>query len=189
MTRDEVRTLTDTEALSAVANPVRARILDVLQVDGPATASALAERTGQAVGSISHHLKVLATAKLIEEAPELARDRRERWWRLAVTAHRWSREEFADDVAAVTAARAAESLQLRRQFDRARQHLDRTDDDPWVSASYATSAWLRLTPEEMRQVGDELVEVLARWRRRDIPDDGRERTSVYAFARTFPASP
>jgi DNA-binding MarR family transcriptional regulator len=53
----------------------------LLRVHGPSTASAIAERTGQAVGNVSHHLKVLAVGDLIEKAPELAKDRRERWWR------------------------------------------------------------------------------------------------------------
>jgi DNA-binding transcriptional ArsR family regulator len=186
----DVRTLIDAQALSAVANPVRARLLDALQVDGPSTASALAERTGQAVGSVSHHLKVLAEAKLIEEAPELARDRRERWWRLVTGGWRWAREEFAHDVAAITAARAAESIQLQRQFERARDHLDRQDaDNPYVQAAYATAAWLTVTPDELIQVGEELTEVLTRWRSRTIPGDGQDRASVFAFARTFPANP
>ncbi|WP_237762710.1 ArsR/SmtB family transcription factor [Arthrobacter sp. ERGS1:01] len=93
-----------------MANPFRSRILDALYVDGASTASGLAQRTGQAVGSISHHLKVLSQAGLIEEAPELARDRRERLWRVVAPATRWSRTEFADDPGAVTGALAAESL-------------------------------------------------------------------------------
>jgi DNA-binding transcriptional ArsR family regulator len=89
-----VQTLTDARALAAMANPFRSRILDALAVDGPSTASALAQRTGQAVGSASHHLKVLAETGLVVEAPELARDRRERWWRLVAPSTRWSRAEF-----------------------------------------------------------------------------------------------
>src|SRR4029453_662862 len=70
-----VQTLTDAKALAARANPFPSRILEALAVDGPSTASALAQRTGQAVGSASHHLKVLAEAGLVVEAPALARDR------------------------------------------------------------------------------------------------------------------
>ena len=75
MTRPEVRTLRDAAPLAALAHPFRSRIMDALKVDGPSTASMLASRTGQAVGNASHHLKVLAEAGLVEEAPELARDR------------------------------------------------------------------------------------------------------------------
>src|SRR6476620_10809103 len=93
----DVRVLTEAKALSALAHPLRARIIDALKVDGPSTASQLASRTGQAVGSASHHLKVLAESGLVVEAPELARDRRERWWRLVDPGTRWSRADFADD--------------------------------------------------------------------------------------------
>src|ERR1700712_2574894 len=120
----DVQTLTEARALSAMAHPLRARILDALAVDGPSTASALAARTDQAVGNVSHHLKILAAASLIQEAPELARDRRERWWRLASPSTRWSTAELADDPAAVGAALAAERLHLTRQHERARDWLD-----------------------------------------------------------------
>src|SRR5687767_13647136 len=95
-----VRTLTEARALSALANPFRARMIDALKVDGPSTASALAQRTGQAVGSASHHLKVLSEAGLVVEAPELARDRRERWWRLADRGTQWSTVDLLEDPAA-----------------------------------------------------------------------------------------
>src|ERR1700759_949862 len=108
--RDDVRTIRDASALAALAHPFRARILDALAVDGPSTASALAQRTGQAIGSASHHLKVLAAAGLVEEAPELARDRRERWWRLVSVGWRWSRSDVVDDAAALTASLAAASV-------------------------------------------------------------------------------
>jgi DNA-binding transcriptional ArsR family regulator len=77
MDDNDVRQITDTRVLAAMAHPLRRRLLSLLKLDGPSTASVLAQRTGQAVGNISHHLHTLAAADLIEEAPELARDRRE----------------------------------------------------------------------------------------------------------------
>ncbi|MFW5469446.1 ArsR/SmtB family transcription factor [Knoellia sp. CPCC 206435] len=188
--RDGVRTLTEAKALSALAHPLRARIMDALKVDGPSTASGLAARTGQAVGSASHHLKVLAEGGLVVEAPELAKDRRERWWRLADAGTRWSREEFAGDTAAVAAAQAAEALTLHRQIARVHAWMATAEEDPeWDSAAFATANWMRLTPDELREVADELVEVLVRWGRRPVPDDGLDREPVYVFARGFPAQP
>ncbi len=73
----------------------------VLTLKGPAVVGTLPEATDQAVGNVSDHLRVLASAELIEETPELARNRRERWWRLvsdaawhegcAVSAETWLR--------------------------------------------------------------------------------------------------
>jgi len=190
MPRSDIRRLTEAKALAALAHPFRARIMDALKVDGPSTASALAQRTGQAVGSASHHLKVLAEAELVVEAPELAKDRRERWWRLAAPGTRWSRQEFADDTAAVAAAQAAEALSFQRQVDRTREWMANAESDPvWDDAAFVTQQWLRLTPEEMRQVAEEFVELLMRWSDRTPPDDGAHREPVFVFARGFPAQP
>ena len=104
-----------------MANPFRSRMMDALKVDGPSTASALATRTGQAVGSASHHLKVLHEAGLVEEAPELAKDRRERWWRLVDAGTRWSRPTSPTTLPRSTAAYAAEALALQRQFERTQE--------------------------------------------------------------------
>jgi DNA-binding transcriptional ArsR family regulator len=188
--RDDVRRITEAKALSAMANPFRARMMDALKVDGPSTASGLAQRTGQAVGSASHHLKVLAEAGLVEEAPELARDRRERWWRLVDPGTRWSRADFADDTAAVTAAYAAEALALQRQFERTQEWNANAASVPeWDAAAFATQNWIRLTPDELDELSRELVDVLLRWSRREVPDDGQEREPVFVFARGFPAQP
>jgi DNA-binding transcriptional ArsR family regulator len=185
-----VQTITDAKALSAMANPQRSRMLDALVVDGPSTASALAKRTGQAVGSASHHLKVLSEAGLVEEAPELAADRRERWWRLVTPGQRWSRAEFAHDTGALTAAMAAESLLLRRQFERAQEWLAGSQpDDAWDAAAFSAQNWLRLTPAELSQFSAELIELTQRWRRRVIPQDGDPREDIFVFARGFPAQP
>ncbi|WP_404382537.1 helix-turn-helix domain-containing protein [Knoellia locipacati] len=190
MPPDGVRTITDAKALSAMANPFRSRMMDALKVDGPSTASGLAARTGQAVGSASHHLKVLSEAGLVEEAPELAKDRRERWWRLVDPGTRWSRGDFASDTAAVTAAYAAEALALQRQFERVQEWNANAATVPeWDDAAFATQNWMRLTPDEMREMAVEIVEVLVRWSRREVPDDGEERESVFVFSRGFPAQP
>ena len=173
-----------------MANPFRSRMMDALKVDGPSTASALATRTGQAVGSASHHLKVLHEAGLVEEAPELAKDRRERWWRLVDAGTRWSRADFADDTAAVTAAYAAEALGLQRQFERTQEWNANASSAPeWDVAAFATQNWMRLSPDELTDVANEIVDVLLRWSSRPVPDDGVERESVYVFARGFPAQP
>jgi DNA-binding transcriptional ArsR family regulator len=190
MTEQDVRRIRDASALASLAHPFRARILDALQVDGPSTASALATRTGQAVGSASHHLKVLAAAGLVEEAPELARDRRERWWRLVSRGWSWTRSDVEGDAAALTASLAAESLQLRRQFDRARDWLDNHEAaGEWGDVSFATASWLHLTPAELHELSGEMVALLRRWKLRETPDDDQAREPVYVFARGFPAQP
>ncbi|KAA0977444.1 helix-turn-helix transcriptional regulator [Paeniglutamicibacter gangotriensis] len=67
--------------LKAMANPLRRRIAAELAAVESARATDLADRLGVAANSLSFHLRVLAEAGIIEEAPELARDRRDRVWR------------------------------------------------------------------------------------------------------------
>src|SRR4051812_21439100 len=66
MEEKNVREIRDSKALAAMSHPLRRRLLDVLHLDGPATASTLAAQTGKAVGNVSHHLKVLAASELVE---------------------------------------------------------------------------------------------------------------------------
>ena len=190
MANQDVRTLTEARALAAMANPYRSRILDALKVDGPSTSSALARRTGQAVGSVSHHVRVLAEAGLVEEANELAKDRRERWWRLTSRSTRWSRAEFPDDPQAVSAALAAENLALARQFARAQEWQDNFEAaGDWGEAAFATQTWLRLSPEELRELNHQMLDLIASWSAREIPDDEQAREPIFLFARAFPAQP
>jgi DNA-binding transcriptional ArsR family regulator len=190
MTTPEIRTLKQAAPLAALAHPFRARMMDALKVDGPSTASMLAARTGQAVGNASHHLKVLSNADLVEPAPELAKDRRERWWRLVSTGTRWSTLDLADDPAAAAAATEAEALQAQRQIDRVRAWLSNSGTDPaWDDAAYATQNWLRLTPDELCEVSEEVLEVFLRWSGREVPDDGADREPVFVYSRGFPCQP
>ena len=50
----------DVAALRALGHPVRLRILGLLRADGPATATALAQRLGLNSGATSYHLRQLA---------------------------------------------------------------------------------------------------------------------------------
>lgn len=71
-----------TEAmLKAYAHPLRRRIARALVRLDHARAADLAAELGLPANSISFHLRVLADAGLIEEAPERARDRRDRVWK------------------------------------------------------------------------------------------------------------
>jgi len=187
----EVRQVTDAKVLAAMAHPLRWRLIDVLKVDGPSTASALAERTEQRVANISHHVRVLADAGLVEEVPELARDRRERWWRLVSSSLRWSPEDFTGDPAAEAVAQAAQSLSLDRHAAHARAWFAAGDEErePWRDTSFSTDKWVHLTPAELAELNRQVIELFATWSERAIPDDGARREPVLVFAYGIPAQP
>lgn len=71
----EPRTMTS-PLLKAMANPLRRRIFATLAGMDAARAADLAGRLEVPANSLSFHLRVLAEAGMIEEAPELAKDRR-----------------------------------------------------------------------------------------------------------------
>lgn len=78
--RDVSRITPDPTALKALTHPLRLRLLGLLRVDGPATASGLAARLGLNSGATSYHLRQLALHGFIEE-DEGRGSQRDRWWR------------------------------------------------------------------------------------------------------------
>ncbi|MFD2763093.1 ArsR/SmtB family transcription factor [Micromonospora eburnea] len=191
MENSEVRHVTDSRVLAALAHPLRRRLMDVLKVYGPSTVGQLAERTGQAPANVSHHLKVLAVAELVDEAPELARDRRERWWRLRNRGVRWSQTDFDGDPAARAAADAANSLNLDRHVALVRDWHAAPDEvhAAWGDGPFSTDRWLHLTPEELAELEREVTALFTRWAERPVPDDGRRREPVFLFAHGVPGQP
>ncbi|TDP97476.1 winged helix-turn-helix domain-containing protein [Labedaea rhizosphaerae] len=178
----------DAKTLAAMAHPLRRRLLRQLSVNGPATASQLAERTDQLVGNVSHHLKVLAECGLIELAPELAKDKRERWWRSVRMTLSWSMPDAEADPAEYAVATAAESVNLDQHISWVRDWIAARDTyaKEWSEASAATDGWSTATPEELADLTSELIGVITRFCGRDVPDDGRHREPVFVFAHAAP---
>lgn len=71
------------DQLRALAHPLRLDIMERVGRRGTARAADLAADLGIPANSVSYHLRILARGGVIEEAPEAARDRRDRVWRLA----------------------------------------------------------------------------------------------------------
>lgn len=166
----------DPRVLRAIAHPVRNRILGELEAAGPLRAADLAQLLGIPANQASFHLRQLAKYGLVEPAPELARDRRDRVWRLVAPAG--LRVDLAELKQAPGGA-AAVSVFRRSSGDWARAVVESAfaeDRDP--GATYAvTDQSLRLTREEAHELVRELDAVLRRWagRSRDR-DDGQRRT-------------
>jgi DNA-binding transcriptional ArsR family regulator len=175
--------------IAAVHHPLRRRLLDLLGVEGPATASQLAERTGELVGNVSHHLKVLASADVIEEAPELAKDRRERWWRSVRGSYSWSVADAAGEPAGELVATVAEERNLTYHSEKVRQWFEiRSEyDEDWVRAAFATESWLTLTPERLTELSARIGAVIQEYYA--SPSEESTAIPVYVFAHGVPARP
>jgi DNA-binding transcriptional ArsR family regulator len=178
--------LRDPRAMRALAHPLRLRLLGLLRHEGPGTASSLAAEVDEAPSLVSYHLRQLAEHGFLEEAPELSRDARERWWRAAHLSTRWSSVEFLDDP-----ERRSADLALRREVYRlyAQRLSEYLDEEPswdreWVGAAGSGDELLRLTPARLRELGAELEALLARYR--DDPGEGdvqRVQVIYHAFPR------
>jgi DNA-binding transcriptional ArsR family regulator len=171
-------------------HPLRRRLLDLINIDGPSTASRLAGSTGELVGNVSHHLKVLASAGVIVEAPELAKNRRERWWKLGDTSeYSWSIADAKGDPAAELVAASAEDANLAHHVGKVREWFDMRHEfeEPWLRAAYATERWLTLTPDQLTELSERIEELVRSYS--DQPAEGEDAHRVYFFAHAVPARP
>ena len=177
----------DPRVLRAVAHPVRTRILSELSASGPSRAADLARDLDIPANQASFHLRQLAKYGLVVEAPEEARDRRDRVWKVA------SDQGFRLDVRAMEEApggRAAVDV-WRRSAEGWAHHLVheayalRHEEGVHVSI---TDTALRLTQEEGRSLTTELNEVVDRWASRTRGrDDGRTTYTLLAILQPLPA--
>jgi predicted ArsR family transcriptional regulator len=70
------------QQMKALTHPVRVRILGMLRIDGPATATTLAARLGLNSGATSYHLRQLAQHGFVAEDTDRGNGR-DRWWKAA----------------------------------------------------------------------------------------------------------
>ncbi|KRD52016.1 ArsR/SmtB family transcription factor [Microbacterium sp. Root280D1] len=180
----------DISVVTAVHHPLRRRIYDYLLLYGTSQVTALARSLDAQVGSISHHLRMLERAGLVERAEDPSGDRRTSWWKIARRGLTWSAEDFADSPADALLAREAQRQSIRMQIERL-QRWQRRHDDPAVAGYDAsnteTTAWA--TPVELRDLSSRLSATLKDWRDSVDLEDGQQRTPIFFFAHAFPTTP
>lgn len=170
--------INDPETLKAVAHPLRQRIVLELAVQEHARAADLAKALGEPANSVSFHLRVLAKAGLIEEAPEFARDKRDRVWRRVI-------QQFtvAPGLADAGALFDPYLRWMRAMFLRDRTAPEERQD---YNAGLAHDGFF--TRDEAREMAEEVMAVLDRWsdltieRKRAAPDDPDRKYYQILFA-------
>jgi DNA-binding transcriptional ArsR family regulator len=182
------RRITDPDVLKALAQPIRQRLYRLLLQFGPATGGSLAGRLGADPGQVSYHLRELARRGFVEDVPELARDRRERWWKATPGSTAWSFLDFAEPEARAVAD-VVKMQMVVDEFNRLRRFEQGRDEwsEAWRRSVMSSESYLRLTPGELAELTGELQSVLTRWseatRGRPREDD---RESVSVFFHAFP---
>lgn len=145
--------------LKALANPLRRSILHHLGVHGPGNSTTIAEAIGESSGTTSYHLRQLAGAGLITEAPERAKGR-ERWWRVVRADRR-----MPDLTTLAPEDRLAAEALMRAGFeedlDLLRAAFERRG--PRAGWSQGSRSGGFMTLEEMQEFHDEYLKLLNRF--------------------------
>lgn len=151
------------QSLRGLAHPLRVRLLGLLREHGPATATRLAELTGQSSGATSYHLRQLAAYGFVEEDQPQGTGR-ERWWRashsMTVVEAELARQAPADAEAYLRAVALAYA-------DRVERWLGEAPLLPpeWDHASTLSDWALRLTAAEAQELIERVEEVVETFRR------------------------
>ena len=179
-----VKRLDDPRTLRALAHPLRLQLLGILRTAGPATVSSLAGSVGQAVPLVSYHLRQLADHGFIEEAPELAKDRRETWWKSSHEFTSWSITDFLDTPERLDAIGVFQREVLQRHFERIQEFFAEAPSwsREWLDASEMSDVRVTLTPSQLKELIGELWEVIDRWRHREPEPDGAQSTELIFYA-------
>jgi predicted ArsR family transcriptional regulator len=157
--------VSDPRVLRAIAHPVRNRILAELSAVGPLRAADIAAQIDVPANQASFHLRQLAKYGVVEEAPELARDGRDRVWRMVnergLTLSLDAIEDSPGGRAAVTVFRREAAAQAHDLVASAFERHG--EEDVHVMTSDHA---VRLTKEESKQFGAALGDLVEEWRSR-----------------------
>ncbi|MFC7723618.1 winged helix-turn-helix domain-containing protein [Nocardioides sp. GCM10028917] len=179
--------VTDPRVLRALAHPVRGRILDEIDAAGSVRAADVARELGIPANQASFHLRQLAKYGLVEEAPEEARDKRDRVWRgttsAALTVNLKSLEDAPGGRTAVHVFRETKRAWGHHLVDRA----FRTDHPPGSGRFSSSEHALKLNDDEAEEFRGELEELIDGWTKRTRGrGTGRRTYVVYQLVQPYP---
>ncbi|MCU1417882.1 MAG: hypothetical protein JWP32_2056 [Schumannella sp.] len=153
----------ESEALRALAHPLRIRILDELSMFGPLTASGLGERFGESSGATSYHLRQLEKVGLVTEDTGRG-NARERWWmRTPGPISIPDPTEFPAGSAERLASRLASDEFMRGRELAFREFMAAEEGavpDEWAQLAVSDTINIRLTPEQMKELLNDIDVVL-----------------------------
>jgi DNA-binding transcriptional ArsR family regulator len=177
----------DARTLRGVAHPMRLRLLGALRHEGPQTATQLAAQLGESSAATSYHLRTLAAHGFVADAPELGRGR-ERFWR-AVHRSTWFDTPEADAPERELGEAYLRTV-ARMYTDNVERSITELADWPqeWVRATSLSDLTMTLTAAEAKQLGQDMMALLMRYRDQtaDRAGDGTERVAVTTQFQIFP---
>jgi len=180
-------TITDVAVMRALAHPARLALLEHLTTAGPSTATECAGIVALTPSATSYHLRALAKVGMVEEAPGRG-DGRERFWRSTGSGYLVEADRPDDAPEVLEAKRELMDSFLAREEAQARRYLARARDEPeeWRDATFHNGVVLLVTAEELKRLGEALMEVLHPYRKRTRSDRPAGARTVSALLRAYP---
>lgn len=165
------QTISDPQAMRALAHPVRLAILSFLQRNGPATATMLSPHVGATPSVTSWHLRHLATFGLVADADpaDVPGDRRQRWWTAVARGFRF--ESTGDDDAARMLADQMYAV-AHRQVEQWMAGTRPTLSPEWLRHAGLANTGVRITAAELAELAERIDELLAPYVHRGDPPPG-----------------
>jgi DNA-binding transcriptional ArsR family regulator len=157
----------DPRAMRALANPLRLQLLALLRRDGPHSVGELSTLADAAPGSVSYHLATLEQFGFVEQAPELARDGRERWWRAAHDSTNYEPAELLADPESAAAGRGMRQAFLQGHLvEQLALEAEAALPTEWVTAATSGDTLAYLTPAQLAELSAEVEALAEKWNRR-----------------------
>ncbi len=170
----------DRHLVRALAHPMRNRMLGLLRVYGPQTATTLAGRLGANTGATSYHLRQLAEAGLVVE-DDTQGNARDRWWKSAHQGTAFDAAALLDEEPELTLGYLHGLGQSYAEnmfgFIDAMQTLP----PAWREASMLSDYLFHLRPEELAAMLTEVTAVFEKYKTPDLTaplPEGAEQVSV-----------
>lgn len=167
----------DRHLVRALAHPMRNRMLGLLRIYGPQTATTLAGRLGVNTGATSYHLRQLADAGLVEE-DDTRGNARDRWWKSAHQGTEFDAAELLDQEPelAMGFLHGVGQTYAENMFG----FIDamQTLAPEWKEASLLSDFLFHLRPEELLAMQGELLALMEKYKTADLtaplPEDAEQ---------------
>jgi hypothetical protein len=153
--------ISDPKRLKALSHPLRWKLIDVLTINGSATATQCAEAVGESVASCSYHLNMLAKYGFVQQAE--GGQGREKPWRLIDREQSYTHDGLNEED--TLAAEAATEALLEHEFQRMRGYLRTHDREPdaWRGFGGFTGMTQHLTAAEASRLREDIEALFQRY--------------------------
>jgi len=153
--------LTDPRAMRALAHPTRLRLVGLLRLEGPLTATQAAALLGESSGSCSFHLRQLAKYGLVEETG--GGQGREKPWRATAQFTSWPNVPASSEAAVATQQLA--TVIAERYVELLLTWLKTSQSEPvaWQEAAQFGDSIVYLTAQELTELGASVRDLVDRF--------------------------